>query len=104
MVMTMMALVVMMAILPMPMMMKNEDPDDNDEDNDDCDGNDGDDDVGGDGGCVKTPTAPDFDLRMASIRPDQPYTSPKNIQCQKSSLLPSTVSMISPTGIYESKH
>ena len=64
--------------------------------------NDDDDDEAG--CCVKTPTAPDFDLRMASIRPDQPYTSPKNIQCQKSSLLPSTVSMISPIGIYESKN
>ena len=68
------------------------DDDDNDDDDDEA------------GCCVKTPTAPDFDLRMASIRPDQPYTSPKNIQCQKSSLLPSTVSMISPTGIYESKN
>ena len=68
---------------------------------DDGDNDDDDDEAGC---CVKTPTAPDFDLRMASIRPDQPYTSPKNIQCQKSSLLPSTVSMISPTGIYESKH
>ena len=64
----MMALVVMMAILPMLMMMKNEDPDDNDEDNDDCDGNDGDDDVGVDGGCVKTPTAPDFNLGTAPIQ------------------------------------
>ena len=74
-----------------------------DDDDDDDDGyNDDDDDEAG--CCVKTPTAPDFDLRMASIRPDQPYTSPKNIQCQKSSLLPSTVSMISPIGIYESKN
>ena len=87
MVMTMMLLVVMMAILPMPMMMKNEDPDDNDEDNDDCDGNDGDDDVGGDGGCVKTPTAPDFDLRRASILAFQP-SSPV-LQSSPLSLLPS---------------
>ena len=86
MVMTMMALVVMMAILPMLMMMKNEDPDDNDEDNDDDD-NDGDDDVGGDGGCVKTPTAPDFDLRRASILAFQP-SSPV-LQSSPLSLLPS---------------
>ena len=83
MVMTMMALVVMMAILPMPMMMKNEDPDGND----DYDGNDGDDDVGGDGGCVKTPTAPDFDLRRASILAFQP-SSPV-LQSSPLSLLPS---------------
>ena len=83
MVMTMMALVVMMAILPMLMMMKNEDPDDND----DYDGNDGDDDVGGDGGCVKTPTAPDFDLRRASILAFQP-SSPV-LQSSPLSLLPS---------------
>lgn len=83
MVMTMMPLVVMMAILPMPMMMKNEDPDDND----DYDGNDGDDDVGGDGGCVKTPTAPDFDLRRASILAFQP-SSPV-LQSSPLSLLPS---------------
>ena len=83
MVMTMMPLVVMMAILPMPMMMKNEDPDNND----DYDGNDGDDDVGGDGGCVKTPTAPDFDLRRASILAFQP-SSPV-LQSSPLSLLPS---------------
>ena len=83
MVMTMMPLVVMMAILPMPMMMKNEDPDDND----DYNGNDGDDDVGGDGGCVKTPTAPDFDLRRASILAFQP-SSPV-LQSSPLSLLPS---------------
>ena len=83
MVMTMMPLVVMMAILPMPMMMKNEDPDDND----DYDGNDGDDDVGGDGGCVKTPTAPDFDLRRAPILAFQP-SSPV-LQSSPLSLLPS---------------
>ena len=83
MVMTMMPLVVMMAILPMLMMMKNEDPDDND----DYDGNDGDDDVGGDGGCVKTPTAPDFDLRRASILAFQP-SSPV-LQSSPLSLLPS---------------
>ena len=86
MVMTMMPLVVMMAILPMPMMMKKEDPG-NDEDNDDYDGNDGDDDVGGDGGCVKTPTAPDFDLRRASILAFQP-SSPV-LQSSPLSLLPS---------------
>ena len=81
--MVMMPLVVMMAILPMLMMMKNEDPDDND----DYDGNDGDDDVGGDGGCVKTPTAPDFDLRRASILAFQP-SSPV-LQSSPLSLLPS---------------
>ena len=83
MVMTMMPLVVMIAILPMPMMMKKEDPDDND----DYDGSDGDDDIGGDGGCVKTPTAPDFDLRRASILAFQP-SSPV-LQSSPLSLLPS---------------